>query len=326
MRIIDSHVHIETGKAGELLTEARKYGYDRICALGIPCCDNIFENLECMRLKDLAPGYAYVYGGLVYSKKVEPSAKNHEKQLRLLIDSGFDGWKILESKPSIYKRLRLPLDGEVFERAFALAEEAGFPITCHAGDPASFWSADTAPEFAVRNKWLCTGEGVPALKEIYRQVETVLERHPRLHLTLAHMYFTTDDPAHAERLLDKYENLRCDLTPGSEMYADFMAKPGYWYDFFIRRQDRLLYGSDMTGDPDDIVFGSQREIVRLATNTLTTDEEFEVKWIRGKGLKLPDEVLTKLFHENFIRIAGEVPRTVNAAALDEYKAFIHRFE
>lgn len=139
------------------------------------------------------------------------------------------------------------------------------------------------------------------------------------------MYFTTDDPEHAERLLDRYENLCFDLTPGSEMYSAFMAQPDYWRSFFKEYQNRLIYGSDMTGDPDDIVFGSQRAIVELVLKTLTTDEEFEVKWIKGRGIKLPDDILDKVFYSNFIRIAGESPKQINEDALKEYSALIKPF-
>lgn len=171
MRIIDSHVHIDYHDPAKMLEMADHFHYEKICTQGIPCYSHPLNNLECIAVKALAPERAYAYGGMVFADGLEPTRQSHEKQLRMLMDAGFDGWKILESKPSVYRVIKVPLDSDVYDGAFALAEEAGIPVTWHAGDPATFWSADTAPKFAVENHWLCVGEGFPTLGQIYNEVE-----------------------------------------------------------------------------------------------------------------------------------------------------------
>ena len=321
MRIIDSHVHLENHHPEKAVEMADHFGYEKFALMAIPCYGDSLNTLESLLAKRAAPGRIYTFGGMVYPAGSAPSAKDHEKQLELMLEAGCDGWKLLESKPSIYKALRLPLDGEVFDRAFALAQREQIAITWHAGDPATFWDAKTAPEFAVRNNWLCVGEGFPTLGEIYTQVENVFARYPKLCASMAHLYFTSDDRAHAERMLDAYENFWLDLTPGSEMYSAFLADREGWTAFFNRYQDRLVFGTDMVDEEGDVVFGSQDAIVEFVMKTLTDDKPFDVRGIRGTGLGLNETVLEKIFAKNFERRAG-APRPISASGLNAYVEYL----
>lgn len=321
MRIIDSHTHIFYHNPKKLLEMADRYAYEKICAVSIPCDGLKLNNLECLLLKKLAPGRAYVYGGITYLPDVEPNGADHRRELELLVDAGCDGWKLLESKPAVYRRLQIPLDSDVFDGAFGFAEETGLPIVWHAGDPATFWDASQAPAFAVENNWLCIGEGYPTLEAIYRQVEHVLEKHPRLRATMAHLYFTSDNRPYGCRMLDSYENLWFDVTPGSEMYWAFIADRKGWTEFFERYQDKLVYGTDMMDYEGDVVYGSQDVIVDFVMRTLVGDKPFTVKEHGGTGLGLSEHVLRRLMCENFEKRNGQ-PKPLNPAGLERYVAWL----
>ena len=309
MRIIDSHTHLVYHNPKKLLEMTEHFGYEKYAVMGIPCYCGPLNTLESLLTKRLAPERTYVYGGMVYIPGQQATADDHEKQLRLMMEAGCDGWKLLESKPSVYRELQLPLDGEVFAKAFAIAESERIPITWHSGDPATFWSAETAPAFAVENNWLCVGEGFPKLETLYTQVENVLDRHPALRVSMAHLYFTSDDRAHAERVLNAHPDFWLDLTPGSEMYHAFLADPEGWRAFFETYQDRLVFGTDMEDTDGDVVFSSQDAMVELVIGTLKD------------GLKLPEKVLEKILAANFERRVG-APRALNAAGLNAYVEYL----
>ena len=322
MRIIDGHTHLMNRRPEKLIEMADSFGYDRFSVMAIPCHDRPVNTLECLVMKLKAPEKVYCYGGMTYTETLRPTADGHLKQLELMMDAGCDGWKILESKPSYYRKLRLPLDGEVFAKAFAMAEAEQIPITWHAGDPATFWDAEKAPAFAVENNWLCIGEGYPTLEEIYHQVEAVLARHPKLRAALAHLYFISDDRAHGERLLDAYENFWLDITPGSEMYQAFMDDREGWTAFFKKYRDKLVFGTDMVDDEGDFVFGSQSTITGMVLKTLADDKPFTVGDISGTGLGLEEDVLSKVFHDNFIRRNGPKPKPINRAGVEAYAEWL----
>jgi len=173
----------------------------------------------------------------------------------------------------------------------------------------------------VKYNWLCVGEGFPTLSEMYRQVEAVMARHPKLCTSMAHLYFTSDDRAHAERMLDTYENFWLDLTPGSEMYTAFLADREGWRAFFERYQDKLVFGTDMVDAEDDVVFGSQDTIVEFVLKTLVEDTPFSVGGISGTGLGLPEGVKKKIFAENFERRVGK-PKPISETGLHAYVEYL----
>lgn len=321
MRIIDSHTHLDSHNPQKLLEMVNHFGYDKYSVMGIPSERNPLNTLECLLAKRLAPERTYVFGGITYTRGYTPNADDHEKQLQLMLEAGCEGWKLLESKPSVYRSRQLPLDGEVYAKAFAFAEENNIPLTWHAGDPATFWSLDTAPAFAVENGWTCVGEGFPTLEKIYSEVENVFARHPKLRAAMAHLYFTSDDRAHAERMLDTYENFWLDLTPGSEMYYAFHEDIPGWRAFFEKYQDKLVFGSDMVDSEGDFVFGSQDTIVDLVMKTFMDDKPFEILGQKCMGMNLPQTVLDKILCTNFESRAGQ-PKPLNEKGLNAYVEYL----
>ena len=322
MDYINSHVHLENGHPEWILPLADAYNYKKVNMLAIPCHFGALNTLECMLMKNLAPDRVYVYGGMVYLPGMEPTAKGHEEQLRLMMEAGCDGWKILESKPQRYKELQLPLDGEIFSRAFAMAESERIPIKWHAGDPATFWDEKKAPGWAAANGWLYTGEGFPTLEKIYSEVENVLARHPRLIAYLAHLYFISDDMPHGERLLSTYENLGFDITPGTEMYDAFLADREAWKAFFIRWQDKLEFGTDMPDWTSPEGIPPRDDTCDLIYNTLAGTGYFEEKGCKGCGLGLDKPILDKIFRTNFERVNGENPRPLSKTGLNAYAEWL----
>lgn len=301
MRIIDSHNHIMKADAVRLLQLSKEYGTEKLGLLSIPCYGLMHNNLECLLIKKLAPERAYVYGGITYLPGVEPTGADARRELELLVEAGCDGWKLLESKPSIYRQLQLPLDGPAFEPAFALAEETGLPVIWHTGDPATFWDAEKAPEFAVRNGWLCIGEGYPTLEELYRQVEAVLTKHPGLKASMAHLFFTSDNRPYAEHMLTTYPHLWFDITPGSEMYWNFARDPQGWRAFFERFQDQLVYGTDLEDIKSGPEEGKENVWQHLVHKMLMSGEPFTYQGKTLTGMNLSPQALEKLMGGNFER-------------------------
>ena len=316
MRIIDSHTHLGDHHPEALAALIDRHNMEKFNVLAIPCYYSVLNTLECLLVKRIAPGKAYVYGGMAYPSGTTASGRDHEKQLELMMEAGCDGWKILESKPSVYRELQIPLDGEVFSRAFAMAERESIPITWHAGDPATFWDAERAPKFAAENGWLCIGEGFPALEKIYTEVENVMMRHPDLHVSMAHLYFTSDDRPHAERMLDAYGHFWLDITPGTEMYQDFLNDRAGWKSFFEKYQDKLVFGTDFEDDSHPKGLDSSYGLI---LQTLTGEGPVNAKGISGSaGLGLSIQAQEKIFAGNFERRVGPEPRPLSESGLNAY--------
>ena len=122
-------------------------------------------------------------------------------------------------------------------------------------------------------------------------------------------------------MLNTYENFWLDLTPGSEMYTAFLADREGWTAFFDTYQDKLVFGTDMVDAQDDVVFGSQDAIVEFVMKTLTEKTPFDVRGICGTGLGLSEQVLSKIFAENFERRAGS-PKPISPSGLNAYLEYL----
>ena len=86
----------------------------------------------------------------------------------------------------------------------------------------------------------------------------------------AHFHFLSDFLDRAAALLDRYPNVNFDLAPGIEMLYNFTKRPAEARDFFLKYQDRLVYGTDFS------TWRLSLTRIWVVRNFLETDEYFHV--------------------------------------------------
>lgn len=322
-KIVDSHHHM-VGGYGEGLDFYETYlrlmdieGIQSMNVVMIPqwCEENICQNQQAILLKTLYPGKFYSYAGFDYYMPEGKTQKDIELQARQYMDMGFDGIKMVELKPMVYKQLGGPvLSSEKYEGMWKFMEETGAPVLFHMGDPETYWDRSRCTKLALERGWFCGDGTFPPLEDFYANIERVLDKHPKLNISLAHFYFLSDQIERAAKTLDKYPFVRFDITPGREMYENFSKRPDEWRDFFIKYQDRILYGTDNgwggTSDPNE-----KYEIAEMNTAVqhrfLQTADVFEGYGFTVKGLNLPEKVLEKIYYKNFEKMAGSAPKDMD---------------
>ncbi len=94
----------------------------------------------------------------------------------------------------------------------------------------------------------------------------MLDKHPRLNATLAHFFFLSEYRDRVEEILEKYPNVKFDLTPGWEMYIAFSKDTEGWHDFFEKYSERILFGTDSGNHKDN-----NAELNRLVYSAITRD-------------------------------------------------------
>jgi predicted TIM-barrel fold metal-dependent hydrolase len=196
------------------------------------------------------------------------------------------------------------------------------PIVCHVADPEEFWDRDKAPKWALERDWFYGDGTFPAKEALYAEIDNVLARHPALKLVLAHFYFLSADLERAARLLDAYPHVCLDITPGGEMYNHFTRSGEGARAFFMRYQDRIIYGTDVStraiGQGGVEMVLSYPFFVRtyLETTTPFTPPPAIPHWLEEDleaivPIGLPKEVLAKIYHGNFERLFGARPAPLN---------------
>lgn len=145
-----------------------------------------------------------------------------------------------------------------------------------------------------------------------------MDRHGDLRVIFAHFYFLSGDISAASALLDNYKNVYLDITPGIEMYYNFTNNRSSWRDFFIKYQNRILFGTDASSEQN---VESALARIWFVRNFLETDSDFSMpresdSLLKGPkesfiDLSLPRSVLEKIYYDNFKNIVGQMPRKLN---------------
>ncbi len=64
-------------------------------------------------------------------------------------------------------------------------------------------------------------------------------------MIFAHFFFLSAQLPRLAELFERFPNMHVDLTPGIEMYHNFSRNPQATRDFFLRYQERILFGTDI---------------------------------------------------------------------------------
>lgn len=330
--LMDCHVHF--GKLGSMKNVLDILGaadFHRMTLLSLASTRFDQEkapnlNPEAIALKALHPGIFYAFGALDYYAVLRggrtPSLSDQVDSLERI---GFDGVKMVEGKPDSRKALGIKFDDPFFEEYFQRLEERRFPLLFHVADPEEFWDPKTVPSWAKRRGWFYDST-FPSKQQLYEEVGRVLDSHPDLRVIFAHFYFLSANPEAATEFMEKHSCASLDITPGIEMYHNFSAPRDKWREFFMKYQDKILFGTDISSDQS---IESAVARVWMIRKFLETDSVFYVPYESDSlldagarkplhGLNLPTEVLEKIYCENFRTLAGFTPKMLNQSlAIEE---------
>ena len=187
------------------------------------------------------------------------------------------------------------IDDPMFEPTFAKMEEIGMVgASIHVAQPCpTKWCEDPVKFWQAQNAW-----------------ERVLDRHPRLVVINAHMldHFNSDEQLdYLAYILETYPNLHVDLAARFQQFPKMDREK--LRAFMIKYADRILYGTDIGGQPKPGQYQNVAEQYHRTFQLLETDQ-----MIRGgffgatetKGLALPEDVLKKIYYLNAIRLYPRV--------------------
>jgi hypothetical protein len=334
--IIDGHIHYGQPEfLPGLIQVLDQLEVDRFNVVCTPHQARLSLVPDALHLKDHYPERVYVSGGLDISilfVAPDQAGTVFASYIDTLLSLGCDGIKMIEGKPDIRRMLPLPsFDSEAYAPYWARMEEQGVPLIFHVNDPAEFWDAEAIPDWARERGWFY-GDGTCVDNEDqYTEVLNVMERHPDLRVVFAHFFFLSGELERLAGYLNRYPNMCIDLTPGIEMYHSFSLAPDTARDFFLKYQDRIVYGTDIGAkallatpemgiEPDE-----SRARVYVVRNFLETEAEFWLPAGGGflfgvpeepfRGIALPEPVLEKIYRRNFERLFGERPRPLDPQAI-----------
>jgi predicted TIM-barrel fold metal-dependent hydrolase len=199
----------------------------------------------------------------------------------------------------------LRVDDERLAPIWQRAGELHIPVLIHVSDPIGFFQP-----IDERNEHYLTLQEFPGWSfcgshfgkwELLEQRNRMIARHPETTFLLPHVANLPENLASVGQLLDTNPNIFIDF---SARIDELGRQPYTARDFFVRYQDRILFGLDMPVSPE-----AYRCYFRFLE---TRDEHFDYPDYIGRfgvytrwklcALDLPDTVLRKIYRENAIRL------------------------
>jgi len=147
----------------------------------------------------------------------------------------------------------------------------------------------------------------PTYEEQINARDHLLELHPDLTFIACHLASLEYSVDELAKRLDKFPNMAADMSARiCHLQYQSANDREKVRDFIIKYQDRLLYGTDVGysgGNNPDGFKKRMHETWLDDWKYFTSDEEMTSNKFRGKftGLKLPKDVVRKIYSENAIR-------------------------
>ena len=323
--IIDCHVHMgPIAEEDTMLAIRDAAGIEKMSLLAIQNPQEGAGLPQALYLKARHPGRFFAFAGLNHAEELSGGkvrAPSLAEQVDQFVEIGCDGIKMIEGKPTSRQRMDIPVTDPYFADYWARVEESGLPILWHVNDPEEFWDPDQIPGWAKEHDWGYGPEDVQK-EELYAEVDEVLSKHPSLRIIFAHFYFFSADLPRAARFFAEHPTVHFDLAPGVEMLYNISREPEAGREFFVRYANRILFGTDLFSS---LTLDEGRYRAGIVFRWLESDDTFrvpeEADFLLGppedgviRGMSLPDDVLRRIYHDNFVRIAGAEPTPLNVQA------------
>jgi hypothetical protein len=336
--VIDAHIHYpHPAMMSDLIEICDRLNIDRFNIVCTPDQKRLSLVPDALHLKAHYPKRAFVFGGLdisAYFRAPDEIGAHFSENVDQLMAAGCDGIKMIEGKPNMRKDLPIPpFDSEVFAPYWEKLEQTQTPVIFHVNDPEEFWDAEQAPEWALERGWFYGDGSFINNEDQYTEIINVLTRHPNLKIIFAHFFFLSAQLPRLASYLEQFPNMYVDLTPGIEMYHNFSKDIDAARDFFLKYQDRIIFGTDIGArallvDPEEGIqedeSGARVFVVR---NFLENNSEFYPDAGSGflfgtsdlpfHGIGLPQTVLEKIYYQNFEQAVAPLPRPLNPGAIIE---------
>lgn len=191
----------------------------------------------------------------------------------------------------------------------------GLPITGHLGEPRNCWlpldqmTVSSDSSYFARNPQyhMFLHPEYPTYEEQINARDHLLELHPDLTFIACHLASLEYSVDELAKRLDKFPNMAADMSARiCHLQYQSANDREKVRDFIIKYQDRLLYGTDVGysgGNNPDGFKKRMHETWLDDWKYFTSDEEMTSNKFRGKftGLKLPKDVVRKIYSENAIR-------------------------
>jgi len=298
---LTGNVHIEFADGGYVITPGNISDFLKNCAMKYP------GKFYCFTMSN----FAQPANKPLFSDSKRFVAECIET-LNSHVQQGAKGLKILKELGLHYRDSAGELINCNDNQLFDIWEEAGrlkIPVLIHQADPSGFFHEITPENEHYESlkkypSWSFVDPKYPRKIELLERRNDLIRQHPNTTFILPHFANYAENIGYVSDLLDENPNVYIDF---SARLDELGRQPYSSREFFIKHQDRIIFGADMPPNLD-----CSAEMYRAYFRFLETYDEsfyspdYDGTFDRARwpicGIGLPKEVLKKIYYENILKI------------------------
>ena len=201
---------------------------------------------------------------------------------------------------------RLKIDDPELDPIWQTAARLNIPVFIHTADPQEFFQ----PIDLNNERWLelalfrdrrYPSPPNPSFEELMAERDRMFRRNPKTTFVAAHLGWHANNLARLGKMFDEMPNVYGEV--GAVLY-DLGRQPRTAHDFFVKYQDRILFGKD-SYQPDEFPYFWRT--FETADEYFDYYRDYHAFW-KLYGLALPDDVLRKLYYQNALKLVPGIPR------------------
>ncbi|AVI52123.1 amidohydrolase [Pukyongia salina] len=237
--------------------------------------------------------------------------ENTVAQLEEDVKNGARGLKIYKSLGLRYKDKdgkRVAVDDPRLDPIWAKCGELGIPVLIHTADPKPFWDEFDGDnerwlELKLRPRRKRSATDPAPWEQLIAEQHNMFKKHPNTSFINAHMGWYANNLGKLGELLDEMPNMYVGI---GAIIAELGRQPRTARAFFIKYQDRILFGKD-SWQPDE--FPTYFRVLESDDEYFPYHKKYHAFWAMY-GMDLPDEVLKKVYYKNALRLVPGLDKTL----------------
>jgi predicted TIM-barrel fold metal-dependent hydrolase len=201
---------------------------------------------------------------------------------------------------------RLKVDDPALNPVWQACARLNIPVIIHTAEPMEFFS-----EMDYKNeRWLelalfpsrrNNAPGQPTFEELLAERDRMFAANPKTRYIAAHFGYWGHDLARAAAALDRMPNVYPEV---SAVLYEFGRAPRASREFFIKYQDRILFGKDAYETSE---YPYYWRVFETGDEYFDYYRDYHAFW-KLYGLQLPDQVLRKVYYANALKVTPGLPQ------------------
>ena len=202
---------------------------------------------------------------------------------------------------------RLHIDDPELDPIWDACARLKLPVFIHTADPQEFFYTDLDLnnerwlELALFGDRRYPQPQFPSFEELMTERDNLFRKHPNVRFVAAHMGWHANNLGRLAKMMDEMPNLYTEV--GAVLY-DIGRQPRAAHDFFVKYQDRILFGKD-SFQPEEYPF--YWRVFETADDYFDYYRNYHAFW-KLYGIDLPDSVLKKVYFGNALKLTPGIPQ------------------